>query len=294
MAAVGFTPVQLYYSTTAGAAPLPARMLPGELAINIKDGKLYYEDDTGAVQLLASTAAASGTITTGTGTNLTGILKGNGTNVAVAVPGVDFAPKTIGSSILYGDGAGGFDNVIIGANLSFTGGVLSATGGGGGGGDVTGPSSAVDNTLARFDGTTGKVIQVANIAVDDAGNVSGAQGKQLSGLYFRNTAWKYYDNGNSFTFNYGLGNVQRAAPTGSVTFTIVNWPLLNDGFGEFLIKGINLAGATINWGSIQWIKPDGSYTTDFSTLGVTLTSGVDWILLWTNDAGANTYGKVIR
>ena len=35
-----------------------------------------------------------------------------------------------GTSILYGNGAGGFSNVTIGANLNFTGGTLSAVGGG--------------------------------------------------------------------------------------------------------------------------------------------------------------------
>lgn len=47
------------------------------------------------------------------------------------------------------------------------------SGGGGGGGDVTGPSSATDNALARFDGTSGKVIQDnANSTVDDNGNAT--------------------------------------------------------------------------------------------------------------------------
>ncbi|MBR1190071.1 hypothetical protein [Bradyrhizobium sp. AUGA SZCCT0160] len=45
--------------------------------------------------------------------------------------------------------------------------------GGGGGGDVTGPASATDNALVRFDGTTGKVIQNSGITIDDSNNVSG-------------------------------------------------------------------------------------------------------------------------
>lgn len=36
---------------------------------------------------------------------------------------------------------------------------LLALGGGGGSGDVTGPASSTDNAIARFDGTTGKIIQ---------------------------------------------------------------------------------------------------------------------------------------
>ncbi len=43
---------------------------------------------------------------------------------------------------------------------------------GGGGGDVAGPSSATDNAFARFDGTTGKLIQNGLITADDAGNVA--------------------------------------------------------------------------------------------------------------------------
>ena len=60
MAQSGFTPISLYYSTTASAAPTAGNLVNGELAINIRDGKLYYKDNTGAVQLLASKSAATG------------------------------------------------------------------------------------------------------------------------------------------------------------------------------------------------------------------------------------------
>lgn len=39
-------------------------------------------------------------------------------------------------------------------------------------GDVSGPSSATNNALARFDGATGKLIQNSAVTVDDAGNVN--------------------------------------------------------------------------------------------------------------------------
>jgi hypothetical protein len=54
MAQAGFTPISLYYTTTAAATPSAANLVPGELAINITDGKLYYEDNLGVVTLLAS------------------------------------------------------------------------------------------------------------------------------------------------------------------------------------------------------------------------------------------------
>jgi len=55
MAAPNYTPISLYYSETSGAVPLAANLVKGELAINIYtgDGKLYYKDSAGVVQLLA-------------------------------------------------------------------------------------------------------------------------------------------------------------------------------------------------------------------------------------------------
>ena len=41
-------------------------------------------------------------------------------------------------------------------------------------GDVTGPASSVDNAIARFDLTTGKLIQNSVVTIDDSGNISGA------------------------------------------------------------------------------------------------------------------------
>ena len=69
----------------------------------------------------------------GTGVStITGLVKGNGTNaVTTAVAGTDYAAPTSGTSILYGNGAGGFSNVTIGSNLTFAGGVLAAPSSGG-------------------------------------------------------------------------------------------------------------------------------------------------------------------
>ena len=54
MAASGFTPVSLYYSVTTTNAPLAANLVNGELAINITDGKLFYKDNSGVVQIIAT------------------------------------------------------------------------------------------------------------------------------------------------------------------------------------------------------------------------------------------------
>ena len=61
-------------------------------------------------------------------TTITGILKGNGTAISAAVSGTDYAPATSGTSILYGNGAGGFSNVTVGTGLTFATGTLSTSG----------------------------------------------------------------------------------------------------------------------------------------------------------------------
>jgi len=38
-------------------------------------------------------------------------------------------------------------------------------------GNVTGPASSTDNAIARFDGTTGKIIQNSSVTIDDNGNI---------------------------------------------------------------------------------------------------------------------------
>ena len=62
MAQAGYTPIQLYYSTTVSQAPSAGNLNNGELAINITDGKLYYKDNLGAVQTIATKATAALTV----------------------------------------------------------------------------------------------------------------------------------------------------------------------------------------------------------------------------------------
>jgi hypothetical protein len=96
MAQAGYTPISLYYSTTAAAAPTAGNLVQGELAINITDGKLYYENNAGVVTLLASASSAAITLPLsvangGTGATTVGGAQTNlqvdpaGTAVAMAI-----------------------------------------------------------------------------------------------------------------------------------------------------------------------------------------------------------------
>jgi hypothetical protein len=85
MAASGYTPIQLYYSTTATNQPTSGNLLDGELAINITDGKLYYKDNTGTVKLLASNTSTVNVNTISFGS--TGLTPATATSGAVTVAG---------------------------------------------------------------------------------------------------------------------------------------------------------------------------------------------------------------
>lgn len=58
MAATNYTPIQLYYSTVIGNTPVNTNLVDGELAINTADGKLFYKDSGGTVQVLATKGTA--------------------------------------------------------------------------------------------------------------------------------------------------------------------------------------------------------------------------------------------
>ena len=62
MAASGATPIITYHSTTGAAVPDAANLAPGELALNIADMKLYCENSSGVVTLLASSAGSAGDV----------------------------------------------------------------------------------------------------------------------------------------------------------------------------------------------------------------------------------------
>lgn len=93
-------------------------------------------------------------------TTVSGLLKGNGTAVSAAVSGTDYAPATSGSSILYGNGSGGFSNVSVGSGLSFNSGTLSSTNSG---------------TVTSV-GFTGGIVSVATPTTTPAFTVAGTSG----------------------------------------------------------------------------------------------------------------------
>ena len=85
MAATGFTPISLYYTTTAAATPSAGNLVAGELALNTLDEKLYFKNSAGTVKLLASNGATTNVSTFSAGT--TGFTPSTATSGAVTLAG---------------------------------------------------------------------------------------------------------------------------------------------------------------------------------------------------------------
>jgi hypothetical protein len=89
-------------------------------------------------------------------------------------------------------------------NVNITGGTITGISGVG---DVVGPASATDNAVARFDTTTGKLIQNSVTTIDDTGNASGILSQQFSnGSAVTLAAGKIWYDGSTGAWNAGMGN----------------------------------------------------------------------------------------
>ena len=186
MAATNFTPISLYYSSTTTNVPLNTNLVNGELAINITDGKLFYKDNAGVVQTIATKAGASGDVV------------GPASATANAVPSFDGTTGkliqnnsgvTISAGVVTATGFSGPINGTVGATTPttgvFTDVTLNAQG------DVRfadsdssnyvafqGASTIASNvtwTLPSVDGTSGQVL-----STDGSGTLSWATAGGIS------------------------------------------------------------------------------------------------------------------
>lgn len=108
MSQAGYTPIQLYRSTTPGAIPVAANLLPGELALNITDTEMavYTENASGVVKRVFNNPAglkyptadgSAGQIIATTGAGVLGFVTGGD----VTLTGVQtLTNKTIDAGVL--------------------------------------------------------------------------------------------------------------------------------------------------------------------------------------------------
>lgn len=156
MAQTNFTPISLYYSTTAAAVPTAGNLVPGELAINITDGKIYYEDNLGVVQLFGS--------------------KGDLTSISFGTTGLTPATATGGAVTVAGTLAttnGGTGLTTVGSNgqvLGVSGGVLAyITPSGTTGSSLTIALTGGATAPATFNGSSAVTIDYSTVGADQVG-----------------------------------------------------------------------------------------------------------------------------
>jgi len=179
-------------------------------------------------------------------TTVTGMVKGNGTALSAATSGVDFAPPTSGTSILYGNGSGGFSNVTIGSGVSFAGGTLSATGSGGTVTSVTGTAP-----IASTGGTT-PVISISQ---------SGAS----SNGYLSSTDWNTFNNKQpSGTYVTSVSGTAPVVSSGGTT-PAISMAAANGSTNGYL--------TSTDWTTFNNKQPAGTYVTSVTGSGNIASSG---------------------
>lgn len=271
MAQSGYTPIQLYYSSTATNAPLAANLAGGELAINITDGKLFYKDNANAVQVIGwkvvpATAGGTGQTsyavgdllyadTTTTLSKLADVATGNalisgGVSIAPSWGKIGLATHVSGTLPVANGGTG---------QTTYTDGQLLI-------GNTTG------NTLTKATLTAGSGISVTNgsgaITIAATGGSMVYPGAGIANS--TGSAW-----GTSYTTT-GSGTVVALATTPSLTNpTVTNYVETPYSANSSTAITLDLAN-----GTVQIITLTGTCTITMPTA----TSGKSFILLLKQDA----------
>jgi hypothetical protein len=119
MAQTGFTPIQLYRTSTASAVPTAGNLAAGELAINLSDERLYFKNASGTVKLLAAniTPVANG----GTGTATPSLIAGSGVTVSGSWPNQTITATGSGGTVTSVAGTGSANGLSLSGTVTSTG-----------------------------------------------------------------------------------------------------------------------------------------------------------------------------
>jgi hypothetical protein len=174
-------------------------------------GDLIYASGPTTLSPLNDAATGNALISGGLATAPTWGKIGLTTHVSGTLPiangGTNATATPTAGAVAYGTGT-----AYAFTNAGTTGQVLTSNGSGTptwstpGGGDVVGPASATDNAIARYDGTSGKLIQNSVTTIDDTGNASGILSQQFSnGSAVTLAAGKMWYDGSTGSWNLGMG-----------------------------------------------------------------------------------------
>ena len=185
-------------TTVATTAPAPEWTVDPGTAIDLDLVTLVF---IGVDSFSAGTTGFTPSTPTTGAVVLAGTLKiANGGTNGTSVPTAGAVPYGTGTAYAF-TSAGTVGQVLTSAGAGVPIWTTNASG------DVTGPASSTDNAVARFDGTTGKLIQNSVTTIDDTGNASGILSQQFSnGSAVTLAAGKMWYDGSTGAWNLGMGN----------------------------------------------------------------------------------------
>ena len=241
MAASGYTPIILFNSTTASNVPTTSNLAVGELAINIPDGKLYY-NKSGTITVLANANYATSVSTISFGT--TGLTPSTATNGVVTVAGTlavanggtgqttasaafnALSPITTTGDLIIGNGTNSATRLGIGTSgYVLTAGATTASWQA----PASGVSLSANNTWTgtqTFNGTS-SIFATTLLDANETVNVVGSAPSSTTNFYIQSGGVQYYTSNaaNNWTLNIAFSSgtsLNTALSTGqSVTFTLV-------------------------------------------------------------------------
>jgi hypothetical protein len=270
MAATGFTPIQLYRTSTASAVPLAANLAAGELAINTADVALFAENASGTVTRIMNNPAGlvyptadgtSGQLLTTNGSGTISFAAVTGTGDVVRATSPTLVTPTLGAasatSVANALGAVGTPSYTFTGDLN------------------TGLWSPAADTLA-FSTNGAEVARLTS-----AGYLEAVYSDEVVALG---------NSGTATSIDLRQGNVFTATLTGNCTFTLTNSNANSNRGSSFTLILTNdaTAGRTVAWAGGNFRFPGGA-----STLSRTTTANaVDIWVFFTPDNGTTYYGNI--
>jgi hypothetical protein len=270
MAQSGYTPIQLYRTSTASAVPLAANLVAGELAINTADVALFAENAAGTVtRIMNNPAGLAYPTADGTSGQLL-TTNGSGTLSFAAVTGTGDVVRATSPTLV---------TPILGA--------ASAT-------SIANALGAVGTPPYTFTGdlNTGMWSPAADTL---AFSTNGAEVGRLTSAGYLEAVYsdKVVALGNTSTaktIDLNAGNVFTATLTGNCTFTLANSNANSNRGSSFTLILTNDAtpGRSVAWAGGTFRFPGGA-----ATLGRTTTANaVDIWVFFTPDNGTTYYGNI--
>lgn len=171
---------------------------------------------------------------------------------------------------------------------------------------LTGPS-----TGKRYEVSNGGILYSGftstNLPGNAAGTINNAYGinigaggySTLGEIFWDSWATLMFDKGTvssgTVTFNATLWSKYKLTVGGALTIAFSNWWPGSQSYSEVQIQLVNGGAFAITWPStINWMKGDGTSSTTFSSMGVTLqASGSNFVTVWSPDGGTTFYGTAM-